>query len=174
MSSPMPIVAAVPPSVPRPTTPAAAAPSALPQGRRLARWTVEPTASGVPLVRASMRRALQGWGVEPERAGILLLAATELLSNAVRHTGGGGAQVCVTVALRRGRLYLDVADGDPFLPCVGPDAGGATAADVGMDAEGGRGLLIVNCLVGEADGRLTAFRVPSGKVVGVRIPAAPA
>lgn len=132
-------------------------------GRRLARWRVEALPSGVPQVRTSLRRTLQRWGVAPERAETLLLAATELLSNAVRHAGrGAAARVCLTVALRGGHVCLDVADGDPFLPCVGPD--------VGVEAEGGRGLLIVDCLVGEVGGWLAVFRVPSGKVVGVRIP----
>ncbi|MEV7547390.1 ATP-binding protein [Streptomyces sp. NPDC089915] len=118
-------------------------------------------------LRTAMRRAPRGWDVAPERAEALLLVATELLSNAVRHAGSAECGVRVTVALRGGRLWLDVADGDPVLPCVDP----AAAADVGADAEGGRGLLIVGFLVGEAGGRLAAFRVPSGKVVQVRIPA---
>ncbi|GAA0316107.1 hypothetical protein GCM10010302_64000 [Streptomyces polychromogenes] len=151
---------------------------AQPPGWRLAAWVLELAASEVPRLRAAMRRTLRSWGVAASRAEVLLLVATELLSNAVRHAGSeGGASrrvrvtvaITATVGLRSGRLCLDVADGDPALPCVGPQAG----AGVGADAEGGRGLLIVNCLVGEAGGRVAAFRVPSGKVVRVRIPAVP-
>ncbi|MFD9728188.1 hypothetical protein [Streptomyces sp. NPDC059072] len=76
--------------------------------------------------------------------------------------------MCVTVALHGGRLWLEVADGDPCLPCVGPNVD----PEVGMDAESGRGLLIVNFLVGEAGGRLMVVRAEFGKVVRVRIPCA--
>ncbi|MFD8142905.1 ATP-binding protein [Streptomyces sp. NPDC059708] len=169
MPSPTSTAPLAPLSRPR-ATPAAAAPAPPPAGRRLAVWMLEPTPAEVPRLRTAMRRALRGWGVAPACAETLLLAATELLSNAVRHGGSAECRVRVTLALRSGRLCLDVADGDPSLPCVDP----AAAADAGADAEGGRGLLIVGFLVGEAGGRLAAFRVPSGKVVRIRIPAAPA
>ncbi|MFJ9821883.1 ATP-binding protein [Streptomyces sp. NPDC101151] len=132
--------------------------------RRLVHWAVEAAAVSVPEVRASMRRALEDWHVAPERIEVLLLVGSELLANAVRHAGGVAGRLCATVTLAGGWVQLDVADGDPRLPHVGLDAGG--------EAEGGRGLAIVDFLVGEAGGDLAAFRVLSGKVVRVRIPAA--
>ncbi|MFG2328097.1 ATP-binding protein [Streptomyces sp. NPDC048604] len=160
---------------PRPTRRATVPP---PRSRRLARWAVKAAASEVSRVRASLRRTLAAWGVSSERAEVLLLVATELLSNAVRHAGGPAGRTCLTVALCGGRLRLDVADGDPRLPSFAQDAGADVApdagpgADLGVDAaaEGGRGLAIVRFLVDEAGGRLAAIRVSTGKVVRIRMP----
>ncbi|MBT2422469.1 ATP-binding protein [Streptomyces sp. ISL-22] len=130
--------------------------------RRLAHWTTEAMAAAVPGLRTSLRHTLEGWHVSPERIEVLLLIGTELLSNAVRHAGAAADRLCVTVTLGGGRLQLEVADGDPRLPCV--------ALDAGAEAESGRGLAIVHFLVCETGGELVAFRVATGKVVRVRIP----
>ncbi|OXY95067.1 hypothetical protein BEK98_18195 [Streptomyces diastatochromogenes] len=110
-----------------------------------------------------MRCVLEYWRIAPELGEALLLAGTELLSNAIRHAGDVTGSLRVTVTLAEGWLQLDVADGDPCMPCFGLDADG--------EAEGGRGLMIVSFLVREAGGELTAFRAGSGKVVRVRLPA---
>ncbi|MFI1938761.1 ATP-binding protein [Streptomyces purpureus] len=140
------------------------APPARPPGRRIACWSARGVAFEVPRVRARLRRTLEGWGVVCPCVELLLLAGTELLSNAVRHAGGAGGRLRVTVTLGGGRLQLDVADGDPRLPRFSP------GADV--DAESGRGLAIVSFLVDEAGGELAAFRAAAGKVVRIRIPVA--
>ncbi|MEU4266720.1 ATP-binding protein [Streptomyces sp. NPDC026092] len=156
----------VPPSVPAPPSP----------GRRLACWAAWGAAFEVPRVRARLRRTLEAWGVALPCVDLLLLAGTELLSNAVRHAGGAGGRLRVTVSLGGGRLQLDVADGDPHLPCLtqGTDSEADPDADMDVDAEaeGGRGLAITSFLVDEAGGRLAAFRAATGKVVRIRVPIA--
>nr|WP_279626765.1 ATP-binding protein [Streptomyces flavidovirens] len=127
---------------------------------------MEPTVAAVPRVRASVRSVLGGWRIEPDRAEDMLLAVTELVSNAIRHAGATTDRLRVAITLAAGWLQLDVADGDSALP--------PTALEVELspaEAESGRGLVIVDCLVREAGGRLMAFRAGGGKVVRVRIPA---
>lgn len=130
-----------------------------------ARWAMEPTVAAVPRVRASVRSVLGGWRIEPDRAEDMLLAVTELVSNAIRHAGATG-RLRVAITLAAGWLQLDVADGDSALP---PSASEVELSSA--DAESGRGLVIVDCLAREAGGRLMAFRAGGGKVVRVRIPA---
>ncbi|MEU9998221.1 ATP-binding protein [Streptomyces sp. NPDC050848] len=173
---------ALSPTVPLPRSrggkPAPSAPSSAPAppsaGRRLACWAAWGAAFEVPRVRARLRRTLEGWGVALPCVDLLLLAGTELLSNAVRHAGGAGGRLRVTVSLGGGRLQLDVADGDPRLPCLtqGADPDGDSDAGLDVDAEGGRGLAITSFLVDEAGGQLAAFRVAAGKVVRIRVPIA--
>ncbi|MEV3992640.1 ATP-binding protein [Streptomyces sp. NPDC049837] len=119
--------------------------------------------SVVPRVRASVRSALEEWDVSPERTEALVLAVTELVSNAIRHVDVMAGRLRVTVTFSRGWLQLDVADGDPRLPRIGLDAD--------MEAESGRGLMILGFLACEAGGELAAFRTGPGKVVRVRVPA---
>ncbi|MFD3944793.1 ATP-binding protein [Streptomyces sp. NPDC058579] len=188
MSGPM-LVAALPPApaVPLPRsrggTRARSAPPSVPAspspGRRLACWVAWGAAFEVPRVRARLRRTLEAWGVALPCVDLLLLAGTELLSNAVLHAGGAGGaggRLRVTVSLGGGRLQLDVADGDPRLPCLtqgaGPDADLEGDLGVDADAEGGRGLAITSFLVDEAGGQLAAFRAATGKVVRIRVPIA--
>ncbi|MFE1885269.1 ATP-binding protein [Streptomyces diastatochromogenes] len=134
-----------------------------PSGCRLVHWATGVAASAVPGVRTSLRRVLERWRIAPELAEALLLAGAELLSNAIRHAGDVTGSLRVTVTLADGWLQLDVADGDPGMPCFGLDVDG--------ESESGRGLVIVSFLVREAGGELTAFRAGSGKVVRVRVPA---
>ncbi|MGV4988503.1 ATP-binding protein [Streptomyces sp. NRAIS4] len=138
------------------------APPAPSPGRRLVHWTTEAAASAVPGGRTSLRYVLEDWRIAPEPGEALLLAGTELLSNAIRHAGDVTGRLRVTVTLADGWLQLDVADGDPCMPHFGLDVDG--------EAESGRGLVIVGFLVREAGGELTAFRAGSGKVVRVRVP----
>ncbi|MEV7420920.1 ATP-binding protein [Streptomyces sp. NPDC089919] len=157
-----------------PGAPAVPLPALPPPGPRLVRWAARAAVVEVPRIRAALRGVLADWGVAPECADLLLLAGTELLSNAVRHAGGASGRLHVTVALGAGRLRLDVADADPRLPRLAP------SADPGAEAEGGRGLAIAGFLADEAGGLLTAFRAATGKATGktagkvvrIRIPAA--
>ena len=70
----------------------------------------------------------------PQAVEIAVLLVTELVSNAVEH--GGGTAV-VEVDVDAVRLRVSVADSDPRLP---------TAALAAIDAERGRGLLLVEAL----------------------------
>ncbi|WP_406510310.1 ATP-binding protein [Streptomyces sp. NBC_00212] len=140
-------------SVPRPSSP----------GCRRARWVARPTVAVVPRLRVSVRVVLDDWRVAPERGELLLLAASELVTNAVCHAGAVTSRLSATLALGGGWLRFEVADGDPALPDFGQ------GGDV--EAEGGRGLMIVGLLAAEAGGGLVAFPVGAGKVVGIRVPA---
>ena len=111
----------------------------------------------------SVRAALDDWRVTPDQGGLLILAASELVTNAVRHAGAVTGRLGATLALGGGWLRFEVADGDPALPDFG------RGADV--EAEGGRGLMIVGLLAAEAGGGLVAFPDGAGKVVGIRVPA---
>ncbi|SOE07524.1 Histidine kinase-like ATPase domain-containing protein [Streptomyces sp. Ag109_G2-15] len=151
------------PGLPSLSSCSAPTPPAPPSERRLVHWVTEAAASAVPGGRTSLRRVLERWRIAPELGEALLLAGTELLSNAIRHAGDAAGSPRVTVTLADGWLQLDVADGDPCMPCFGLDVDG--------EAESGRGLVIVSFLVREVGGELTAFRAGSGKVVRVRVPA---
>lgn len=145
---------------------AASASPVPPRGCSSVSWAVRPRADLVPRVRASLRSTLEGWKVDPDRVEVLLLVATELVSNAVRHAGAVTRRLRITLALGEGWLQLDVADGDPALPRIGPDV-----ERPALEAESGRGLLIVGLLIHGSEGELAAFRAELGKVVRARIPA---
>ncbi|MFE5486686.1 ATP-binding protein [Streptomyces sp. NPDC056527] len=134
--------------------------------RAFVRWVPEPTAATVPLVRARVRALLQGWRVAADIADALLLAVSELVGNVVQHAAETG-RMRVGVSCGAGWLRLEVADGavaPPRLP--DPDV------EVDQDAEGGRGLLLVQLLVAEAGGELAVLVHELGKSVRVRIPLA--
>ncbi|MEN8651323.1 ATP-binding protein [Streptomyces sp. 21So2-11] len=134
-----------------------------PSGRRtFTHWSFSPTAATVPLVRARVRAVLEGWRLSLDLSDVMLLAVSELVTNVVRHAASVTDRLRVTVAFEEGRLRLDVADGDPSLPRVGP---------VDLDAEGGRGLAIVGLLVAEAGGEVSVVAGRCGKAVRVCLPA---
>ncbi|MCP3818484.1 ATP-binding protein [Streptomyces sp. A3M-1-3] len=151
-------------SQPAPTSPAGAAlrPPVAPR-LSFVRWALSPTVATVPQVRARLRAVLEGWRVTPDVADVLLLAVSELASNAVQHAGDVTERLRVAVTLDGGQLQLEVDDGDPSLLCAAPE--------VDPDAESGRGLMIVNLLVIEAGGALAVLPHDHGKTVRVRLPA---
>ncbi|MFJ6795154.1 ATP-binding protein [Streptomyces sp. NPDC091268] len=133
--------------------------------RCFARWTAEPTAATVPLLRNRLRVLLEGWEVAAETVDVMLLAASELLANVVVHATAAPGPMRLGVRLGGGWLHLEVADRAPGLPRL-PDP----AAEVDCDAESGRGLLLVHLLAAEAGGRLSVVADPSGTSVRVRVP----
>ncbi len=116
--------------------------------------------AGEPETPRRVRHRLRAW-CDQARLGApvvdhVLLVACELVTNVVRHCGGG-LVVCVT--LDDDHILLEVSDGDTEEP--------RRAEHAPPLATGGRGLVIVEALarswgVGEAG---------SGKVVWARIPA---
>lgn len=90
----------------------------------------------VPQTAAAVRRHIRksGRSLPPDLREDILLLASELVTNAVRHGGGE-----VTVRLWAGpeTVRVEVTDANPRRPL---------AADRGPDAEEGRGLLIVRAL----------------------------
>lgn len=102
--------------------------------------------------RRRVRDAIRSWQVPVDLDAALLLTS-ELVTNAIRHEAGQGAQVVVLViASSRGRLRVDVHDTSRSLPAV---------AEVPADAETGRGLFLVETLSEEWG----FYRTPAGKAV---------
>ena len=102
--------------------------------------------------RRRVRDAIRSWRVPVDLDAALLLTS-ELVTNAVRHEAGQGAQaVVLAIACSRGRLRVDVHDTSRSLPAV---------AEVPADAETGRGLLLVETLSDEWG----CYRTPAGKAV---------
>ena len=102
--------------------------------------------------RRRVRDAIRSWRVPVDLDAALLLTS-ELVTNAVRHEAGQGAQaVVLAIASSCGRLRVDVHDTSRSRP---------TVAEVPADAETGRGLLLVETLSDEWG----FHRTPAGKAV---------
>ncbi len=99
--------------------------------------------------RGQVRAAVCAWDL-PVDLDVAVLLTSELVTNAIRHEAGGS----VTVAIRcaGGRLRVDVHDSSRFLP---------VPADAPVEAETGRGLMLVAALAQEWG----CYRTPGGKVV---------
>ncbi|MEU8617303.1 ATP-binding protein [Streptomyces sp. NPDC048623] len=132
---------------------------------RLVRWGLSPSVAAVPEVRGRLRATLRDWPVTPDAVEVLLLAVSELVTNAVTHAALVTEVVRVALGLDGSWVWLEVGDDHPFLPGISdlPDEG----------AEGGRGLFIVGCAVAGLAGELGFLPGSPGKVVRVRLPAAP-
>ncbi|MFI6978127.1 ATP-binding protein [Embleya sp. NPDC050154] len=125
------------------------------------RWTIAPTVAGVPEVRHRLRDLLRAWGVAEEIEEILLLVATELTSNAVRHAAIRTERIRITASHTGAEVRLEVADDHPFRPHA--------LLDTGPDAEDGRGLMIVKLMVAEIGGRIDVLSVGAGKSIRVTV-----
>ncbi|WP_156722176.1 ATP-binding protein [Streptomyces apocyni] len=161
---PAPLSAPVPASVAPVGEPRA--PSVIGAGCRSVRWAPRPALSAVPCVRARVRGVLERWRIPAAITDALLMAASELVTNAVCHAGDVSDRLSVTVMRGRGWVLVEVADGDPELPSVGLEVG----LEVALDAEGGRGLMIVQLLAAELRGVVAVLPRGRGKGVRVRVP----
>ncbi|QKW30595.1 SpoIIE family protein phosphatase [Streptomyces seoulensis] len=97
-------------------------------------WTVWRVPEAVRHARRFTRRALRTWGVTEEVDSVLLIVS-ELVTNALVHTGG---QVRLDLTLVNRRLRIAVADGSPRTPVKPPS--------IGWEATGGRGIYLVEAL----------------------------
>lgn len=98
-------------------------------------WTVWRLPEAVRHARRFTRRTLRAWGVSQDTLDAALLVVSELVTNALVHTGG---QVRLDLSLVNHRLRLAVADSSPRSP-VKP-------ASIGWEATGGRGILLVEAV----------------------------
>jgi anti-sigma regulatory factor (Ser/Thr protein kinase)/GAF domain-containing protein len=98
-------------------------------------WTVWRVPEAARHARRFTRRTLRVWGVPEDAMDTALLVVSELVTNALVHTGG---QVRLDLTLIGRRLRVSVADTSPRTP-VKP-------TNIGWEATGGRGILLVEAV----------------------------
>ncbi|MEU6139006.1 ATP-binding protein [Streptomyces sp. NPDC047081] len=87
-------------------------------------------------IRRIVRSLLDEWDL-PELTDAVELGVTELVANVVRHVPD---RRCVLLVLRQlAGVRVEVTDGCPRLP--------SARAELGAEAEGGRGLLLLEAVV---------------------------
>ncbi|MCI3270041.1 ATP-binding protein [Streptomyces cylindrosporus] len=87
-------------------------------------------------IRRIVRSLLDEWGLS-ELTDAVELGVTELVANVVRHVPD---RRCVLIVLRQlAGVRVEVTDGSPRLPSV--------RAELGTEAECGRGLLLLDAVV---------------------------
>jgi anti-sigma regulatory factor (Ser/Thr protein kinase) len=118
-------------------------------GPRLeSRITLAAVLTAVSCSRLFVKLMLQRWGCAASLVETAELLVSELTTNAIRATGvvdpevdplalRGVSLVRVQVTAFQGRVFVSVWDSDPCPPVL---------QDGGLDAEGGRGLLLVSAL----------------------------
>ncbi|MEU6444419.1 ATP-binding protein [Streptomyces sp. NPDC047046] len=131
--------------------------------------TLPSDAASVPEARAFVGTLLAEWGLpaRDDLADAVRLIVSELVTNAVLHTGGRSPFFTVTVSLDRDELLrVGVTDSHPRPPRRLPAA---------VQQDNGRGLAIIRFLAAENGGRLTVVPTPQGgKTVLVALPWRPA
>jgi anti-sigma regulatory factor (Ser/Thr protein kinase) len=98
-------------------------------------WTVWRVPEAVGHTRRFTRRTLRAWNVSRDDADAVLLAVSELVTNALVHTDG---QVRLDLTLLDNRLRVSVADSSPRTP-IKPTS-------IGWEATGGRGIILVEAM----------------------------
>ncbi|MER5887768.1 ATP-binding protein [Streptomyces sp. NPDC001941] len=120
---------------------------------------MQATRAAVPCARQTLRAGLRHWALPRDLTADVLLAASEVLANAVVHgcaLAGPASEVTLT-ASRVGRsVRVEVHDPSPVLPLAKP-------VRVGDDAEEGRGLALVSAFTDRWGVKLDADR--AGKTV---------
>ncbi len=99
------------------------------------RWTLSSDASSVRLARDAIRDFLveaQATKVDSDAAALIV---SELVSNAIVHTSESSDTIELRIDERLGAVHIEVQDHDPRPPQPRAEA---------IDAEGGRGLVIVD------------------------------
>jgi anti-sigma regulatory factor (Ser/Thr protein kinase) len=94
-------------------------------------------AGDVPAARRTVAHYARSCGLAEERVEVLELAASELATNSVRHGGGSGS---LAMWLEPGAVVIEFSDAGRL---IDPLAGRLAPA---LDADGGRGLYLVNQL----------------------------
>ncbi|MYS22749.1 ATP-binding protein [Streptomyces sp. SID4948] len=114
-------------------------------GRRLRHAVRRADLPAVSETRGLLRDHLRNWGV-PALSDTAELLATELLTNALQHTGGGAVLTATLTPGPGHRLRVEVHDSLTRRP--GPPAPGAVARALASGEHGtsGRGLILVEAL----------------------------
>ena len=111
------------------------------------RLTAGPAAAGQ--ARRQVRAAICSWDI-PVDPDVAILLTSELVTNAIRHELTGIVMLAITCPA--GQLRVDVHDTSRALPML---------IDAPVDAEAGRGLMLVATLSAEWG----FYRTPAGKAV---------
>lgn len=133
-------------------------------GRDLLNWPLPATAASVRAARERVRAALEARGVSHRVREDVALAASEMVTNAVLHTGS--AKIVCGLRFSEGRVCLQVSD----------EGAGGTAPQMrqaGDDEEDGRGLFLVE-VISEQWGVLPAVSGSGRTVWASFLTAAPA
>ncbi|MFC1432475.1 ATP-binding protein [Streptacidiphilus sp. N1-3] len=123
----------------------------------------------VPQARHAVRDLLRAQGMSGEGYDELLqgllLIASELVTNAVRHAALLSPQLVVEVVIGSGWVRLSVEDSHPYRPRA------LHNDEVESGRTGGRGLLLVKTITAEAGGVCDVERTATGgKVVWASLP----
>ena len=111
------------------------------------RLTAGPTASAE--ARRQVQAAIRAWDI-PVDPDVAVLLTSELVTNAIRHEVTGIVMLVITCSC--GQRRVDVHDTSRALPML---------VDAPVDAETGRGLMLVTTLSAEWG----FYRTPAGKAV---------
>jgi two-component sensor histidine kinase len=128
------------------------------------RFTAPALDSSVPQVRRAVRALIadQGVPIDEDTLYGLLLIVSELVTNAVKHAAVLSPEIAVEVAVGADWIRVAVEDNHPYRPK-------ALEADHGQT--GGRGLLLVKTITGEAGGQCDIAQTPTGgKVIWAALP----
>ncbi|MEU9451078.1 SpoIIE family protein phosphatase [Streptomyces sp. NPDC048277] len=98
-------------------------------------WTVWRVPEAARHARRFSKRTLRSWDVTDDAMDTALLVVSELVTNALIHTGG---PVRLDLTLVDHRLRIAVADASPRSPVKPPN--------IGWEATGGRGILLVEAM----------------------------
>lgn len=131
------------------------------------RFTAKAEDATVPRARHAVRDLLrrQCVPVADDTLQSLLLIASELVTNAVKHAALLSPEIAVEIAISRQWVKVAVEDSHPYRPK-------ALVADQGQT--GGRGLLLVKAVADEVGGSYDVEHTASGgKVVWAALPLAP-
>jgi len=115
-------------------------------------------ADDLPAVRAFTQRHAAHLGLDPEQIMSLTIAVSELVTNTLQHTTGGGR---VRIWAEDGQVVCDIIDGGP-MRAFGRRMPAA-------DADRGRGLAIVERLCDQ----VSAIADGEGTIVRLRFTCAP-
>lgn len=122
---------------------------------RVARLVVPPRAKDVAGARAFTTMTLARWGLPHETVTVATLVVSELVTNAVRHTGTTSD---LLLSLHGGEVTVEVRDQGHSM---------VRSRRTGPDDESGRGLLLVDSLTSNWGVRTSAGE---GKAVWCRLP----